>query len=144
MGLVCRNSYILTKQLLHQSLPHCKSTQNESFFFSQKTDFFMDCWVSLGYEDSDSYSKVGLFYLYPSWNSPGQDTEVFSVSNQGSCSCQRLHPGTQKQQPLSGADRALLLPSLQAHTWQILCGSPGCCCRGILHDFIYCYCVMKL
>lgn len=64
-------------------------------------------------------------------DTPEQDTEVFSVPDQGSCSCQQLHPGTQKQQPVSGTDRMLLLPSLQAHPWEILCGPPRCFFKGI-------------
>ncbi len=86
--------------------------------------------------------QQGLLNVHFPWNPPEQDTEVYSVPDQGSCSCQQLHPGTQKQQPVSGADRALLLPSLQAHPWKILCGPPGCFCWGIGPDFVgLCMCV---
>lgn len=62
---------------------------------------------------------------------PEQDAEVFSVSDQGCCSCQQLHPDTKEQRPVSGADRPLLLPALQAGPWEILCGPPGCLFQGI-------------
>ena len=63
---------------------------------------------------------------------------MLSFQNQGSCSCQQLHPGTQKHQPVSGADWALLLPSVQTHSWKILCRPPGCCCRGIYFIAWFC------
>lgn len=72
---------------------------------------------------------------------PEQDTEVFSVPDQGSCSCQQLHPATQKQQPVSGADGSLLLPSFQAHPREILCGPPGYLCKGIRPDFVLGMCM---
>lgn len=65
---------------------------------------------------------------------PEQDTEVFSVPDQSSRSSQQLHHGTQKHQPVSGADRALLLPTIQAHSWEILCSPLGCFCEGIQPD----------
>lgn len=68
---------------------------------------------------------------------PEQDAEVFSVPHQGSCSCQQLHPGTKEQRTVSGADRPLLLPALQAGPWEILCGPPGCLFQGIRQDFFF-------
>lgn len=64
-----------------------------------------------------------------------QDTAVSSVPHQGSHPGQQSHRHTQEYQQLSGADRPLLLPSLQASSWEVLCRPPGCLLQGTGQDF---------